>query len=195
MTAYGLAAPILYHLTRQYLFWHSWLRYLACNWEWVQLSRTERFLSQGWLLGWRGMLMLSCVIETCLLMLQNRGTKNLIVMSLEKSGTSWRYTSKMTTCQCSYPHVCIGFVQSPGTKHGWCGAGRTPYFTPTKQKLMLVVRLSLLVVRLSLISEPKRRKEGFYTCTSEQCWCFSEYLWYKKTNRAIENTNQGEWWD
>lgn len=54
--------------------------------------------------------MLSCVIETCLLMLQNRGTKNLclIVMSLEKSGTSRSYTSKMTTCQCSYPYVCIG---------------------------------------------------------------------------------------
>lgn len=45
MTAYGLTAPILYHLTRHYLFWHSWLRYLAQNWGWVQQSRTEWFPS------------------------------------------------------------------------------------------------------------------------------------------------------
>lgn len=144
--------------------------------------------------------MLSCVIETCLLVLQNRGTKNLclIVISLEKRGTSWRYTSKLTTCQCSYPYVCLGsctsrkpaFVQSPGTMHGWCGAGGTPYFTLTKQKLMLMIELDY-----HLYQNQSGERKDFALAHQNSASVFPDYLWYKKTDWAIENTNQGEWQD
>lgn len=129
MTAYGLTALILYHLTKYYLFWHSCLRYLACNWEWVQESRAVISFPRGgcYVARW---CLTHCTTETLPAMLQRQGRLRCGC----KQDLSWGCTSKGTLPRCQWPLLCscVGLCisRTQGWRWVWWGAKAPAHHGP-----------------------------------------------------------------